>query len=104
MSVLVKTTLDGRKLEVFDQGLTLGGVLEARELVSVAEHPNRAKILEVAPDAIYMAGRVPLNAAEAEIALKALEEAEARHLTDPRLIEERFRRLAWKRQRDPGLD
>lgn len=104
MAVLVKTTLDGRKLEVFDQGLTLGGKLEARELIAVAEHPNRAKILEVAPDALYMAGRVPLNAAEAEIAKKALDEAEARHLTDPRLIEERFRRLMWKRQRDPGLD
>jgi hypothetical protein len=104
MAVLVKTTLDGRKLEVFDQGFTLGGVLEARDLVPVAEHPNRAKILEVAPDAIYMAGRVPLTAAEAEIAIKALDEAEARHLTDPKLIEERFRRLSWKRARDPGLD
>ncbi|MCW2274761.1 hypothetical protein GJ654_19030 [Rhodoblastus acidophilus] len=104
MPVLVKTTLDGRKLEVFDQGLTLGGKLEARDLIAVAEHPNRAKILEAAPDAVYMAGRVPLNAAEAEIAQKALDEAEARHLTDPKLIEERFRRLMWKRARDPGLD
>jgi hypothetical protein len=104
MAVLVKTTLDGRKLEVFDQGITLGGALETRELVPVAEHPNRAKILEAAPDAIYMAGRVPLNAAEAEIAIKALEEAEVKYLKDPKLIEERFRRLIWKRQRDAGIE
>jgi hypothetical protein len=104
MAVLIKTTLDGRKLEVFDQGITLGGSLEARELVPVAEHPNRAKILEVAPDAIYMAGRVPLNAQEAQIVIDALEAAEAKFLTDPKLIEERFRRLVWKRQRDAGIE
>jgi hypothetical protein len=104
MAVLVKTTLDGRRLEAFDQGFTLDGALEARELVAVAEHPHRAKILEVAPDAVYMAGRVPLNAAEAAIAQKALDEAEAKYLTDPRLIEERFRRLVWSRQRKAGIE
>lgn len=102
--VLVKTVSDGRKLEVFEHGLLLGGQLEGRELIAVAEHPNRAKILELAPDAIYMAGRVPLNKEESRLAFEALEKFELEQLQNPKMIEERFRRIAFKRQTAAGIE
>ena len=61
MATLVKTTQDGRKVEVIGQAVTLGGKLEAVELIPVADHPNRAGILHVMPDAVYMAGRIALT-------------------------------------------
>ena len=49
MATLVKTTQDGRKVEVIGQAVTLGGKLEAVELIPVADHPNRAGILKSCP-------------------------------------------------------
>ena len=62
MATLVKTTQDGRKVEVVGQAITLGGKLEADGVVPVADIPNRPAILAIAPDAVYMAGRIALTA------------------------------------------
>lgn len=97
MATLVKTTLDGRKLEVVGLAICLDGKLEAPDLIEVKEHPNRRAIWEVAPDATHMAGRVPLTQDEAEIVFQAFKDAEAKILANPVAINERFRLAAkWK--------
>jgi hypothetical protein len=104
MSTLVKTTQDGRRLEVVGQAILLGGKLEAVELVPVEKHPNRRAILEVMPEAAFMAGRVALTAEEGRIAQDALEEGERQFLSDPRAIEERFRHAANRREAELGIE
>lgn len=104
MAILVKTTQDGRKVEVIGQAVTLGGKLEAVELMPVADHPNRAGILHVMPDAVYMAGRIALTEAEGQIALDALAKGEAEFLANPKAIEERFRYAARAREAELGIE
>jgi hypothetical protein len=104
MATLVKTTLDGRKVEVVGQAITLGGKLEAAELIPVKDHPNRAAILQAMPETAYMAGRVALTAEEGRIALDALAKGEEAFLSDPKAIEERFRYAARRREAELGIE
>ncbi|MGY6217650.1 hypothetical protein ACW73L_21030 [Methylolobus aquaticus] len=92
MSTYIKTTQDGRKVEVIDQAICLDGKTEADHLVPVAEHPNRANILQAAPDATHMAGRLALTAAEATAALAALEANRLAYETSPKGLAERMRK------------
>ena len=101
---LVKTTQDGRKLEVVGLALTLDGKLEAFELMEVATHPNRRVILAVMPDATHMAGRVALTQEEARIVVDAFKETEAEILANPAAISERFRIAAIHRARTEGIE
>lgn len=91
MSTYIKTTSDGRKVEVIDQSVCLEGRKEADYLVPIAEHPNRKAILQAVPDATHMAGRLPLTAEEAVIAAKALEEGRLAYQLSPRGLNERMR-------------
>ncbi|MDO9708926.1 hypothetical protein [Paracraurococcus lichenis] len=100
----VKTTQDGRRLEVVGLAILLGGRLEAFELIEVAKHPNRRAILDAVPDATHMAGRVPLNAGQAATVLQALEQAEAEVLASPAAIHERHRIAAMWRAREQGIE
>ncbi|AWL98721.1 hypothetical protein [Bradyrhizobium amphicarpaeae] len=104
MATLVKTTQDGRKLEVVGLAITLGGKLEANELVEVKDHPYRHAIRSAAPEATHMAGRVPLTQAEAEIVLTAFTRAEADMLANPVAIHERFRIAAMMKAREQGIE
>jgi len=104
MAVLVKTTLDGRKLEVVGLAICLGGKLEAIELVEVKRHPNRVAIRQVAPDATHMAGRVPLTRAEAEIVATAFANAQAEMMANPIAIHERFRLAAIQKACEQGIE
>ena len=104
MPTLVKTTQDGRKLEVAGLAILLDGQLECFELIEVKMHPNRRKIWEIAPDAIYMAGRVPLTQAEADIVTEAFKQAEAEILKNPVAINERFRIAAMWKAREQGIE
>jgi hypothetical protein len=104
MATLVKTTQDGRKVEVVGRAITLGGRLETDEVVPVKDIPNRKAILAVAPDAVYMAGRIALTEAEGKIALEALAKAEEQFLTNPKAIEERFRYAARAREAELGIE
>ena len=101
---LVKTTQDGRKLEVVGLALTLDGKLEAFELMEVAMHPNRHAILAVMPDATHMAGRVALTKEEAQIVFDAFKETETEILANPAAINERFRLAAIHRARTEGIE
>lgn len=104
MPTLVKTTQDGRKLEVIGQAITLAGKLEAIELIPVKDHPNRGNILKLMPEAAYMAGRVALTEEEGKIALEALAKGEEAFLSDPKAIEERFRSAANRREQEMGIE
>ncbi|WP_315704668.1 MULTISPECIES: hypothetical protein [unclassified Bradyrhizobium] len=101
---LVKTTEDGRKLEVVGLAICLDGELEAFELVEVKMHPNRRKIWQAAPDAAYMAGRVTLTKEQAEIVEKAFAAAQAEILANPTAINERFRIAAMWKAREQGIE
>lgn len=104
MAVLVKTTQDGRKLEVAGLAILLDGQLEAFELIEVKLHPNRRAIWTVLPEATHIAGRVALTREEAEIVFRAFKEAEAEILNSPAAIAERFRiAMMWK-AREQGIE
>lgn len=104
MATLVKTTLDGRKVEVIGLAICLDGRLEAVELTDVNAHPHRRAIWASVPEATHMAGRLPLTQAEAAIARAALDDAEARVLASPVAINERFRLAAQRKAREEGIE
>ena len=83
-TTLVKTTLDGRRLEVVGLAICLDGALEAFELIEVKQHPNCAAIYKAAPDATHMAGRVPLTRQQVDIVVEAFKMAEAQKSRKPR--------------------
>lgn len=103
-TTLVKTTQDGRKLEVVGLGIMLDGQLEAFDLIEVKMHPNKRKIWEAAPDAVYMAGRVTLTKEEAQIVEAALQMARDEILASPQAISERFRIAAMWKAREEGIE
>ena len=49
----IKTTLDGRKVEVIDGWICLAGVREADCLIPMDEHPNRQAIGKAVPGATH---------------------------------------------------
>ena len=104
MAILVKTTQDGRRLEVVGLAICLDGKLEAFELIEVKAHPNRHAIRAAVPDATHMAGRVPLTRAEADIVAGAFSKAEADILANPAAINERFRLAAMRKAREQGIE
>ena len=104
MATLVKTTQDGRKLEVVGLAICLDGKLEAFELIEVKLHPNKCAIRAVMPEATHMAGRVALTREEAEIVTDAFKQAEAEILASPVAINERFRIAAMWKAREQGIE
>jgi hypothetical protein len=104
MATLIKTTQDGRKLEVIGLAICLDGKLEAFELIEVKLHPNRRAIWTALPEATHMAGRVPLTRSEADIVVEAFKQAEAEILASPAAINERFRIAAMWKAREQGIE
>lgn len=104
MATLIKTTQDGRRLEVMGLAICLNGKLEASELIEVKAHPNRRAIWAAAPEATHMAGRVPLSGEEAAVVRAALKRAEAELLANPVAIHERFRIAAMMKAREQGIE
>ncbi|HVQ72697.1 MAG TPA: hypothetical protein VMT08_34870 [Bradyrhizobium sp.] len=104
MATLVKTTQDGRKLEVIGLAICLDGQLEAFELIEVKLHPNQRAIRKAAPDATHMAGRVTLTREEADTVVAAFKETEAQILASPAAINERFRIAAMWKAREQGIE
>jgi hypothetical protein len=104
MTTLVKTTQDGRKVEVIGFGICLDGELEAFELIEVKLHPNQRAIWAAVPDATHMAGRIALTREEADIVTCALKEVQAEVLANPTAINERFRIAAMWKAREQGIE
>ncbi|AAU91015.1 hypothetical protein MCA2835 [Methylococcus capsulatus str. Bath] len=91
MSTFIKSTQDGRKVEVIGLAVCLDGHKEATRLVPVSEHPNREAILAAVPAATHMAGRLPLTAEEAAAAQAALDAAREAYARSPKGLSERIR-------------
>ncbi len=102
--VYVKTTLDGRKVEVIDGWLCLDGQREADTLVDVGEHPNRQAILRAVPNASHVAGRLPLTLFEAGTVRTAMAAAQPALDTSPRAVAERLRRNLWVKACAEGVE
>jgi hypothetical protein len=100
----VKTTQDGRKLEVVGLAVLLDDKLECFELIEVNLHPNRRAIWMTAPEAAYMAGRVTLTKEEGETVKKALQEANDEIVASPAAMNERFRIAFMHRAREQGIE
>lgn len=102
--VLVKYTLDDRKVEVIAGWVCLAGVPEVRELVVLEEHPNRQAIQQVCPKATHMAGRLPLTMAEASVAQAALRRMQDRFDGSAAAVAERLRRAVWQKSLAEGVE
>ncbi len=103
-AVYVKTTEDGRKVEVIDGWLCLGGQRETDTLVPLIEHPNRQAIAKAVPGATHMGGRIPLRHDETAIAQGAMNQAKREFSTDPIAIADRFRKAVWAKAQFEGVE
>ena len=104
MAVLIKTTRDGRRVEVIGCALCLDGVPEAETLTVLDEHPNRAAILKAVPGATHVGGRLPLTLAEASVAQAALRAAQDRFDGSAAAVRERLRRAEWGKAIADGVE
>lgn len=102
--ILVRTTADGRKVEVIGRHLCLDGRPEADHLVVLDEHPNRAAILQAVPRATHVAGRLPLTLAEASVAQAALRRAQDGFDGSPQAVRERLRQAEWRKLLADGAE
>jgi hypothetical protein len=93
----VKTTLDGRKVEIINGWVCLEGKPETDEVVVLDEHPNRQAILKAVPKATHMAGRLPFTMAEASVAQGALRRHHDRFDGTPMAVQERLRNAVWQK-------
>ncbi|AFJ89856.1 MULTISPECIES: hypothetical protein [Burkholderia] len=102
--VLVKTTQDGRKVEVIDGWVCLAGVRETDHLVPLGEHPNRQAIARTVRGATHVAGRLPLTHDEAAIAQGALAAAQRAFDASPQGIAQRIRKAVWAKTAAEGVE
>jgi hypothetical protein len=93
----VKTTLDGRQVEVINGWLCLDGKPETDALVVLDEHPNRQAILKASPKATHMGGRLPLTMAEASTAQAAMRRGQDRFDGSDHAVRERMRQVVWQK-------
>ncbi|MFZ3081991.1 hypothetical protein [Rhodoferax ferrireducens] len=100
----IKTTLDGRRVEVIDGWVCLGGVCEADSLIPMDEHPNRQAIIKAVPGATHVSGRLPLTLAEAAMAQNALSAAQRAFDASPAGITQRLRRAVWVKASQEGVE
>lgn len=100
----VKSTQDGRKVEVIDGWVCLAGAREADSLVPLEEHPNRQAISQAVRGATHMAGRVPLTHEEAAIAQSALSAAKRIFDASPGGITQRLRQAVWAKAAAEGVE
>ncbi|MDF1484090.1 hypothetical protein PY257_02645 [Ramlibacter sp. H39-3-26] len=103
-AVLVKTTQDGRRVEVIDGWVCLAGVREADHLVPLLEHPNRQAIALAVPGASHVAGRIPLTHEETAIAQGAMAAARREFDASPAAITQRIRHAVWAKTAAEGVE
>ena len=100
----IKTTQDGRKVEVIDGWVCLGGAREADSLIPVDEHPNRQAIGRAVPGATHVAGRLPFTLVEAAVAQNALSAAQRVFDASPAGIAQRLRKAVWAKATAEGVE
>jgi len=105
MSVtFIKSTQDGRRVEVIDGWICLAGAREADSLIALEEHPNRQAIAKAVPGASHVAGRLPFTLAEAAAAQSALSEDRRNFDASPNAIAQRMRMALWAKATADGVE
>jgi hypothetical protein len=104
VTTYIKTTLDGRKVEVIDGWVCLAGLREADSLIPMEEHPNRQAITKTVPGATHAAGRLPFTLAEAAMAQNALSAAQRIFDASPAGITQRLRHAVWAKATAEGVE
>jgi len=102
-TTFIRTTSDGRKIEVIGPHVCVDGKPVGDSLVEVKTHPNKEQILFALPNAAFMAGPVVLTAEEASVVRGALAAAKD-PLTDRIEITERFRKAWNARNHEAGIE
>jgi hypothetical protein len=100
----IKTTQDGRRVEVIDGWICLGGAREADSLIPMDEHPNRQAIVRAVPGATHAGGRLPFTLAEAAAVQSALSIAQRNFDASPAGITQRLRHAVWAKATADGVD
>jgi hypothetical protein len=100
----IKTTLDGRKVEVIDGWICLGGAREADCLIPMDEHPNRQAIAKAVPGATHAGGRLPFTLGEAAAVQGALSIAQRNFDASPAGITQRLRHAVWAKAHADGVE
>ncbi|CAM3353781.1 hypothetical protein [Polaromonas hydrogenivorans] len=100
----IKSTQDGRKVEVIDGWICLAGAREADSLIPLEEHPNRQAISKAVPGATHAAGRLPFTHVEAAIAQSALSAAKRIFDASPSGITQRLRHAVWAKAAAEGVE
>ncbi len=100
----IKTTLDGRRVEVIDGWICLAGAREANSLIAMDEHPNRQAIVKAVPGASHAAGRLPFTLAEAAAVQSALSIAQRCFDASPAGITQRLRHAMWAKATVDGVE
>ena len=103
-AVYVKTTQDGRVVEIINGWVCLAGKPETDELVVLDEHPNRQAILKAVPKATHMAGRLPMTMPEASVAHAALRRHHDPFDGSAIAVSERLRKAVWQKAFAEGAD
>ena len=104
VATYIKTTLDGRRVEVIDGWICLAGTPEADRLIPLEEHPNRQAIGRAVPGATHAAGRLPLTLPEAATAQNALSAAQRVFDASPAGITQRIRKAVWAKSAAEGVE
>ncbi len=102
-ATFIRTTSDGRKIEVIGPYVCVDRDPVADQLVEVASHPNKAAILHALPNAAFMAGPIVLTIEEASLVRGAFAKATEAE-TDKAAIEKRFRDAYNSRARAAGIE
>jgi hypothetical protein len=100
----IKTTQDGRKVEVIDGWICLDSVREADSLIPMDEHPNRQAIVKAVPGATHAGGRLPFTLAESAAVQSALSIARRHFDASPAGITQRLRHAVWAKATADGVD
>lgn len=100
----IKTTLDGRKVEVIEGWICLGGAREADALIPMEEHPNRQAIVKAVPDATHAGGRLPFTLAQAAAVQSALSIAQRNFVASPAGITQRLCQAVWAKATADGVE
>lgn len=104
MATFIKTTQDGRRVEVIGLAVTLNGKPESMEVSDILTHPRKLQIMHGAPEATHVAGRITLTREEAEKARSALYENQARLASDPRYAAARFQAAINSKAWQEGIE
>ncbi|MCJ2184836.1 hypothetical protein MTR62_19380 [Novosphingobium sp. 1949] len=104
MATYIKTTRDGRRVEVIGLAVTLDGKPESMEVNEVLTHPRKAQIQHSAPEATHVAGRIALTRSEAQAAREALYANQARFAQDPRYAAARFQAAINSKAWQEGIE